>query len=144
MRYLRIFVYSILILSIAGCVGQRREPTKLSEIEDGVSLVRLWGSSLGDPNGAVLSPNVSFGRLCAASATVVTCFDVETGREVTSTNVAFNLTGGVGTLDGQIFVGGEDGEVLFADAAGQIQWKSVVDTTLTSRLVGYVQLRRLS
>ncbi len=125
MKYFVLLLTFLTVVLTVGCSGgQRREPAELPNFDSLIGLKKVWRASLGDPEGSTLSPAFSGDRVCGASANVVACFDIDTGKEIFERKASQKITGGVGSSEGEVFFVGEDGLVTLLDSSGRVTWET--------------------
>lgn len=132
----------LLLLSLAGCetIGgffemgddeDPQQPAELVEIEQQLTLRKLWSVSVGDGQGDglyKLQPIISGGTIYAAAADgEVKAVDRDSGRTLWRQRLDLGLSGGVGLFEDSLFLGGKDGEVLRLNAqTGELLWSASV------------------
>jgi len=104
------------------------DPSDLLNIEQKISLERLWSTDLvGDYNevGFGLKPVFWNGKIYAADQDgQVACLDAGSGQLIWKIDLDIPLGGGVGLGGEQIFVGSKDGDILALNAEnGAINWQ---------------------
>ena len=127
---------------LAGCTflgGDRDdEIPALAEIDPVAAVETPWSTDAGAGTGRewlVLSPAVEGGRVFVADARGrVSAFESASGRSVWRTDTRSAITGGVGSGDGFVVAGTEDGEVLAISAeSGAVTWRALVSGEVLSR-----------
>jgi len=99
---------------------------------DGQIRVR-WHIDVGDSGANLLQPALTENAIYAASAKgVLTRLDRATGKSVWRIETDIDISGGVGTGNGYVLVGGNKGDVLAYDEDGKLLWKSKVSSEVLS------------
>ncbi len=84
---------------------------------------------LGDMGNSTLNPVLTPDAVYAANAEgKIVRFERSSGVQVWRVDTGFIITGGIGLGDGQLFVGGEKGEVAAYDETGAMRWRSLVSS----------------
>jgi len=108
-------------------------PAELKDITPTVTLDRLWAADVGDgidEQFLRLVPAVDGGRVFAADHKGrVAAFEAASGKPVWEVKTGVHVTGGVGTGEGLILVGGSEAEVVALDwRDGSEVWRSQVSS----------------
>ncbi|HSH42474.1 MAG TPA: outer membrane protein assembly factor BamB [Arenicellales bacterium] len=105
------------------------KPNPLPEIEAEVSLERQWQFDIGDGQ-AGLRPALDGGTVFVASpGGRVAAVDVETGKGQWRADLDIDISGGVGTGEGLVLLGGLNGEVVALDRRdGSEVWRAAVSS----------------
>ncbi len=109
------------------------KPADLKDINDEVSIVRVWSSSLtgADEKYRVsLRPSAREGRLFAANHQGdVFALGLAGGNKIWKTELGVSLSGGVGSGGGLVLVGSIEGKVYAINAAnGTVSWERQMET----------------
>ncbi len=131
---------SVLLLSSCGILDfldrttdEDREPKKLGDINEEVTLRRVWSVNVGDGQGDKfnrLQPALDGNRIFAAANNgQVVAVDTENGRTLWRQRLDDAITGGVGYGDGIVLVGSENSRVVALSAdSGDILWETTVSS----------------
>jgi outer membrane protein assembly factor BamB len=108
-----------------------QQPAELIDIEQQLSVRKLWSVGIGDGQGDGLyrlQPIIADNLIYAASADgEVRAVDRESGKTVWREELELPLSGGVGLYENSLFLGTNDGEVLRLDAqSGELLWSTPV------------------
>ena len=144
-RVTRIAAIALCVMTVTGCSTVRgwfgnsekaqakalTEPAPLTDINETLSVSRLWSANAGKGEGRLgvrQSPAVADGRVyVAAIKGGVRAFDLQTGASVWSYDSDLRLSGGPGVGEGLVVAGSLDGEVVALDAAtGAERWTAKV------------------
>ena len=125
---------------LAGCSSlfgssavKSREPSKLLDFKPTATLQSRWRFSLGSAEDSVLQPAVTSDAVYAANADgEVFRLDIATGKQVWRVKSGFTLSGGVGTGDGLVLVGGNKGDLAAFEEDGKLRWKTKVSSEILS------------
>lgn len=133
---------ALLLVTLAGCSTisdffemsddeDPQQPAELLDIEQQLSVKRLWSVGVGNGQGKGLyrlQPVIDGKRIYAAAADgEVRAVDRERGSTIWKKELDRGLGGGVGHHEDSIFVGGNDGEVIRLDAdTGEQRWLTYV------------------
>ena len=133
---------ALLLVTMAGCSTisdffemsddeDPQQPAELLDIEQQLSVKRLWSVGVGNGQGKGLyrlQPVIDGTRIYAAAADgEVRAVDRERGSTIWKQELDRGLGGGVGHHEDSIFVGGNDGEVIRLDAgSGEQRWLTYV------------------
>lgn len=104
------------------------KPNPVPSITKEVSLKTAWSASVGGGPRSGLRPALSAGNVFLANGGGdVAGFDAETGKTLWRENLDMSVTGGVGTGEGLVLLGGLDGEVVALDQRdGSEVWQTDV------------------
>ncbi|WP_461535830.1 outer membrane protein assembly factor BamB [Spongorhabdus nitratireducens] len=121
----------------SGSGGETREPNKLPEITNTITLEKVWSQSVG--NGADgkylnLRPALSGNTLVAADAEgLVKAFDRDTGKSLWATELEIPASGAVSANRGLVLVGSLNGDVAALSLeTGKELWRSTVSSEVLS------------
>jgi outer membrane protein assembly factor BamB len=159
----RILVLALVIAIAPGCstmkgwFGGKKsgdEPAKLTDIQQQISVKKLWSISLGDGEGERWlrqHPTLSNGRIYATDDEGnLRAIDGATGKELWSSNavslehkesifkfwkreaIEAGLTGSPGVGEGLVVVGGRNGEVVAFGEDGSKKWETKVSSEVLS------------
>jgi outer membrane protein assembly factor BamB len=108
-----------------------QQPAELIDIEQQLSVRKLWSVGIGDGQGDGLyrlQPIIADNLIYAASADgEVRAVDRDSGKTVWRKELELPLSGGVGLYENSLFLGTNDGEVLRLDAqSGELLWSTPV------------------
>jgi outer membrane protein assembly factor BamB len=108
-----------------------QQPAELIDIEQQLSVRKLWSVGIGDGQGDGLyrlQPIIADNLIYAASADgEVRAVDRDSGKTVWREELELPLSGGVGLYENSLFLGTNDGEVLRLDAqSGELLWSTPV------------------
>jgi outer membrane protein assembly factor BamB len=136
----RIAAFSLLALlagcsTISGWFGGKKneEPAKLVDFKATATFKVRWHEDVGDMGDSVLTPALTQDAVYAADADgKVYKLQRTDGKQVWRIDSGFTITGGVGTGDGLVLVGGEKGEVAAYGEDGKLHWKTTVSSEVLS------------
>lgn len=138
-----VLVLSVVLLSACGTVKkwfgksdkapEPDEPAALVDIENPITIERIWGVSLGDGEGNLWTrqaPVLAEGRIYASNIDGrVMAFDAMTGKQLWSTKTKLPLSGGPGVGAGRLVLGSLEGDVIALDAdSGAEIWRTKVSS----------------
>jgi outer membrane protein assembly factor BamB len=120
-----------------GGKGKKLEPLKpnpVPEVAATTEIERGWSFSIGGPGQAGLRPALGATAVYVANpGGRVAAVDLESGRSIWSKNLDLTISGGVGTGEGLVMVGGLDGEVVALDSRdGAEVWRATVNSEVTA------------
>jgi len=134
-----------LLLTLGGCASTDEsipdwagvkgdaEPAKLTVFRETAKFEVRWhgngGAQGSDALRLALTRDAVYG---AAGNGSLTRLDRNTGKQVWSIMTGINISGGVASGDGLIFVGGDKGDVLAYDESGKLKWRSLVSSEVLS------------
>lgn len=131
--YLRIAGLLLATALVAGCGifgddEEELEPAELIDIDEAISVKRIWTAKLGGDSDflrVALRPTGDGARIYAASQDgKVTAFDPETGRQVWRTDLDMELSAGPAAGEGYVLVAAKDGYAILLDATdGSEKWR---------------------
>ena len=109
------------------------EPAKLVEFVQTAKFKIRWNSDVGDSGANLLQPAISDDAVYGASFNgKLTRLDRITGKRVWRIDSGIAISGGIGSGDGLIVIGGDKGDVLAYDEEGKLRWKSKVSSEVLS------------
>jgi|TARA_B110000240_G_C13498479_1_gene452772 outer membrane protein assembly factor BamB len=116
---------------------QKSKPTKLFDVDQKVSLVKLWSSSVVGSYDAVgfgLRPVFSEDKIYVADKNgLVVSLDAISGKTIWKVDLDLPLGGGVGIGGEQVFVGSEDGDIIALNADnGAVIWQVKTSSEILS------------
>ncbi|MBI4808219.1 MAG: outer membrane protein assembly factor BamB [Nitrosomonadales bacterium] len=136
MRLKRQLIVALLPLALAACSSDKPkiEPAKLVDFQPKAKIEVRWDNDVGDAGQSVLFPAVTREAVFAANADgKVYRFDRNTGKQTWRIDSGFAITGGVGSGEGLVLVGGEKGELAAYDEdTGKQQWQVKVSSDVLS------------
>ncbi len=131
----------LLVLLLGGCASTDEsipdwagvkgdtEPAKLVDFTESAKFGVRWHTRIGyqgtDTLRNALSRDAVFSATGKGSLMRV---DRATGKLIWTIQTGINISGGVSAGDGLVFVGGDKGDVLAYDEAGNLKWKSLVSS----------------
>ena len=114
-------------------VKNEDDPAKLVNFAATAKFGVRWHRDVGDSGANLLQPALTENAIYAASAKgVLTRLDRATGKSVWRIETDIDISGGVGTGNGYVLVGGNKGDVLAYDEDGKLLWKSKVSSEVLS------------
>ena len=136
---MRIFKFSLLILlsallsacgMIAGIFSgddETEQPAELTNFDEEVNFRRLWSTNIGDGQGEKynrLRPVIEDGVIyVAANNGIVQALNLEDGRRIWESRLAYFVSGGVGIGGDYIYLGTEDASLIALDKnSGETVW----------------------
>lgn len=125
---LRSLLLSTMLLLIAACgdADNTEPPAELVEFEPSLQIERLWQVNTGGGAGQLylkLSPLITGDKIFVTDRHgEVTAYERETGKQIWSTELDMQVSGGVGGDDAHLVVTGTNGHVVLLDASGNIVW----------------------
>lgn len=126
----------VAFLALAACSSDKPkiEPAKLVDFQAKAKIDVRWNNDVGDAGQSVLFPAVTREAVFAANADgKIYRFDRNTGKEIWRIDSGFAITGGVGSGEGLVLVGGEKGELAAYDEdTGKQQWLVKVSSDVLS------------
>jgi outer membrane protein assembly factor BamB len=134
MRFKRLIIAALASLAACSSDKPKIEPAKLVDFEPKARIEVRWDYDVGDAGQSVLFPAVTREAVFAANADgKIYRFDRNTGKKVWRIESGFPITGGVGSGDGLVLVGGEKGELAAYDEdSGKLQWQVRVSSDVLS------------
>jgi outer membrane protein assembly factor BamB len=120
---------------LAACSSDKAgiEPAKLIDFTPGAKLEVRWQHALGEGGINVLTPGVTRVAVFGASRQYLYRFDRETGKQMWRIEPGFTLSGGVGSGEGLVLVGGDKGELAAYDETdGTLRWQTQVSSEVLS------------
>lgn len=137
----RIAVFSLLAL-LAGCStisgwfggGDKAEkPAKLADFTQAAAFHVRWHEDVGEMGDSVLKPALTQDAVYAANASgKIYKLQRADGSQVWRVDSGFAITGGVGSGDGLVLVGGEKGQVAAYGEDGKLRWKTTAPSEVLS------------
>ncbi|HEX5338599.1 MAG TPA: outer membrane protein assembly factor BamB [Gallionella sp.] len=122
--------------SMQGWLGKKKaglEPAKLVEFREKAKFDVRWHSDLGDSGASLLQPALTKDAIYGASGKgALTRLERATGKQVWRVESGITVTGGVGSGDGLVVIGGDKGDVLAYGDDGKLRWKSKVSSEVLS------------
>jgi len=141
MNMKRIAVFSLLAL-LAGCStisgwfggGDKAEkPAKLVDFKQAAAFHVRWHENVGDMGDSVLKPALTRDAVYAANADgKLYKLQRSDGKQIWRIDSGFTITGGVGSGDGLVLVGGEKGQVAAYGEDGKLRWKITAPSEVLS------------
>jgi outer membrane protein assembly factor BamB len=109
------------------------EPVKLTEFTESAKFAVRWQASAGDSGANLLSPALTKDAVYGVSYKGrLTRFERSTGKQIWRIDSGISVSGGVGSGDGLVFIGGEKGDVLAYGEDGKLRWKRKVSSEVLS------------
>jgi outer membrane protein assembly factor BamB len=128
-------VLPILIL-LAGCSGGKttsKEPAELRDFKPGASIEVRWRRNVGETGIAGLQPAVTREAIYVANAEgKLFRIDPVSGKQIWKTDSGFKISGGVGSGEGLVVVGGLKSELAAYDQDGKLRWITRVSSEVLS------------
>ena len=132
-----------LLLALSGCgtVGGwfgagKPKPAPLVELQPSVALDEVWKASVGSTAGAPLHPLADGDDVYVAGGDRLLRLAVASGKPVWRAETGVKATAGPGFADGQMWIGGGQGELVAYDAAtGAQRWKTGLSSEVTGALL---------
>jgi outer membrane protein assembly factor BamB len=116
----------------AGVTGDA-EPAKLVEFSQTAKFEIRWHSSVGSQGADLLQTALTKDAIYYATDNgYVTRLDRATGKQVWRIKSGVTISGGVGSGNGLVIVGGDKGDVFAFDEDGKPKWKSLVSSEVLS------------
>ncbi len=116
----------------AGVKGDA-EPAKLVRFNETARFEVRWHNDVGDMGANLLQSALTKDAIYAATSNGrLTRLDRVTGNRVWRIQTGLVISGGVGSGDGLVLVGGDKGDVLAYDENGKLRWKSKVSSEVLS------------
>jgi len=125
---LRSLLLSTMLLLVAACgdADNTEPPAELVEFEPSLQIERLWQVNTGDGAGQLylkLSPLITGDKIFVTDRHgEVTAYERETGKQIWSTELDMQVSGGVGGDTAHLVVTGTNGHVVLLDTSGNIVW----------------------
>lgn len=108
-------------------------PAPLVEFVPTAKFEERWHGEVGDSGPNLLQPALTAGAVYGASAKGnLTRMDALSGKQIWRIKTGIAISGGVGSGEGLVLVGGDKGDVLAYDENGQLRWKSKVPSEVLS------------
>ncbi|OGT00124.1 MAG: outer membrane protein assembly factor BamB [Gallionellales bacterium RIFCSPLOWO2_12_FULL_59_22] len=130
------------LLVLGGCstvqewMGSKKsdlEPAKLAEFAETAKFKIRWHADLGDSGASLLQPALAGDAIYGVSGKgELTRVERATGKVVWRIECGIAVSGGVGSGEGLVLVGGNKGEVLAFGEDGVLRWKSRVSSEVLS------------
>lgn len=125
-----VLVFLVALLSACGIFGDDEEteqPAELVNFDDEVNFRRLWSTSVGNGQGDKynrLQPAIENGVIyVAANNGTVQALNLEDGRRIWQSRLAYFISGGVGLGDDYLYIGTEDASLIALDkSTGETAW----------------------
>ncbi len=109
------------------------EPAKLVEFSDTAIFAVKWQTDVGDSGANLLQPALTDQAAYAVSVLgLLSKLDKDTGKVLWQVKTGLSVSGGVGSGEGLVIIGGNKGDVQAYDEAGQLVWKSKVSSEVLS------------
>ncbi len=137
---IRYLIWLVVVILLSGCSwfggddgDGEIKPADLKDLNDEVSIVRVWSSSLtgADEKYRVsLRPSAGGGKVFAANHQGdVFGLGLARGKKIWKTELGVSLSGGVGSGGGLVLVGSIEGKVYAINAAnGTVSWERQMET----------------
>lgn len=108
-------------------------PAPLVEFIPTAKFEERWHGEVGDSGPNLLQPALTAGAVYGASVKGnLTRMDALSGKQIWRIKTGIAISGGVGSGEGLVLVGGDKGDVLAYDENGQLRWKSKVPSEVLS------------
>jgi len=123
---------------LASCSSvKKREPAPLTKVDDKISVVSVWSSSVGKSDTFVMRPVLAGDYLYTSSGNgTVSKIEVLTGKLVWQAKTPSDISSGPGSDGSVVVVGSSKGLVYAFDSSGQKIWEEKVgNEVLTEPLV---------
>ena len=109
------------------------EPAKLVEFVETARFEVRWHSDVGDSGANLLQPALTRDAIYGVSAKgTLTRLNRATGAQVWREETGIAVSGGAGSGEGLVLVGGNKGDVLAYGEDGKLRWKSKVSSEVLS------------
>lgn len=133
--------YVIILLSLMACSSmkdKRHLPTCLTEYKSVLDVQQKWKVSVGKGGSYLFSPIAVDDVVYAAGLRgTVAKFDARSGKEIWRAKLDRNLTAGVGSDGNFTAVGALNGQIYVLGPTGQLLWKAIVlNEIISPPLVG--------
>lgn len=136
MKLGRYFAALLLLVIVTGCSSDKFEakPAPLVNFKATAKFDIRWKHTLGKTGINVLIPAVTSDSVIATSGNGdIQCFDLDSGQSRWRIKNNFVISGGIGTGNGAVFVGGEKGDVAaYEETTGKLLWKNKVSSEVLS------------
>jgi len=123
---------------LASCSSvKKREPAPLTKVDDKISVVSVWSSSVGKSDTFVMRPVLAGDYLYTSSGNgTISKIEVLTGKTVWQAKTPSDISSGPGSDGSVVVVGSSKGLVYAFDSSGQKIWEDKVgNEVLTEPLV---------
>jgi len=125
-----VLVFLVALLSACGILGgdeETEQPAELVNFDEEVNFRRLWSTSVGNGQGEKynrLQPAIENGVIyVAANNGTVQALNLEDGRRIWQSRLAYFISGGVGLGDDYVYLGTEDASLIALDKnTGETAW----------------------
>jgi outer membrane protein assembly factor BamB len=121
------------------------KPAPLVDFNPTAALSEAWKTGVGEMGRHAFSPAADTDAVFTAAADKVMRLNLQNGAEVWRSDAGVILSTGVGTGQGMVLAGGEEGELLALDSvSGQPRWKTQLSSEVTGQIlaVGDVVIAR--
>ena len=122
--------------TVKGWFGSKKdgvEPAKLVEFGEIAKFKVRWHADLGDSGASLLQPALAKDAIYGASGKgTLTRVNRATGKQVWRIESGIAVSGGVGSGEGLVLIGGDKGDVLAYGGDGKLRWKSKVSSEVLS------------
>lgn len=124
------------LLMLSGCFGSKltgREPAELRDFKQAANIEVRWDRNVGEAGNAGLQPAVTRDAVFVANADgELFRLDPVTGKKVWKIDTGFKISGGVGTGEGLVVLGGLKSELAAFDEDGKLRWMTKVSSEVLS------------
>lgn len=108
-------------------------PAKLAEFAETARFEVRWHADLGDAGMGLLQPALTRDAVYGVSGKgVLTRLERATGKQVWRVESGITASGGVGSGEGLVLIGGDKGDVLAYGEDGKLRWRSQVPSEVLS------------
>jgi outer membrane protein assembly factor BamB len=136
MKLSRYIAALLMLVTVAGCSSDKLsvKPSPLVNFTPTAKFDVRWQQNVGKAGINVLLPAVTTESVISANGKgEIQCFDLGTGALRWRIDNGFVISGGVGTANGLVLVGGDKGDVaVYEEATGKLRWKSKVSSEVLS------------
>jgi len=131
-RPLKLLIVCLASIAVSACSssgGNLPDPTPLNAVEQQVQLVEHWSVSVSVGKGyneisSVMQPVLSGSAIFAASGQQLGSFNIDTGKVNWKTDLAEQVTAGVGQINEQLFVVTRSGKLVAVNSVdGSVLWQ---------------------
>lgn len=132
-----------LLFALSGCStvsgwfgAGKPKPAPLVELQPSIALDEVWKVAVGSTDGAPLHPLADGEDVYIAGGERLIRLAVASGKAVWRAETGVKATAGPGFGEGQVWVGGGQGELLAFDAeSGAQRWKTVLSSEVTGAVL---------